>query len=451
MVGWTETIAAIATPPGEGGIAVIRISGQTAFSLADQIFVGKRKPSLSPTHTVNYGKIINPVTLESIDTVLVSVFRAPKSYTGQDMIEISCHGGTLIAETILKILLAQGARLAEPGEFTKRAVLSGKMDITQAEAVLDLVQAKTEQARQSAISQLTGSLSKIIADLTEELKNTLCQVENLLEFEEDENNTLFKKIKSDLRRIETRIGKIIKKGETERFLREGALVVIAGKPNVGKSSIFNRLLERERAIVTEIPGTTRDVLEERMVVAGIPIRLVDTAGLRPTKRKIEALGVTKTQDYLSEADFVLTIFDNSQPVDKKDQAVLNVTKKKKRIFILNKIDLKSRFDTKFLNGVTDRTIINTSAKYNKGISELRHALTRQFKISHQNGYFITNRRHIEALKRTKESLSHVQNENYLETIAHEIRTALDAMGEITGAVTNEEILNRIFAQFCIGK
>jgi len=451
MMNWDDTIAAIATPPGEAGIAVLRISGSSAFRIADQIFLSSHRPSQSPTHTIHYGKIINPQTKEIIDTVLVSVFRAPKSYTGEDMVEISCHGGTLVAETILKLLLEQGARLAEPGEFTKRAVLLGKMDIAQAEAVLDLVCAKTEKARRSAIAQLVGALSKVIDEVSDELKDILSQTENALEFEEDERMNPVEKIKAKLRKIEQKIKKIIKKGETERFLREGATVVIVGKPNVGKSSIFNRLLGRERAIVTEIPGTTRDCIEERTIVAGIPVRLVDTAGLRPTKNKIETLGVNKTYDYLTEADLVLLIFDNSKPLSAEDKEVLSASEGKRRLLILNKIDLKRKFDLNFLNRLNGKKIIKTSARYNQGINELRTALANQFRSNDEDGYFITNRRHIEALKRAQNALNQAQKESYLETIAYEIKTALDALGEITGKVTNEEILNRIFAQFCIGK
>jgi tRNA modification GTPase len=451
MIGWTDTITAIATPPGEAGIAVIRLSGISAFSIADTLFSGKKRPSASPSHTIIYGKIINPRTSELVDAALLSIFRAPTSYTGEDMVEISCHGGTLVAETVLKILLEQGARLAEPGEFTKRAVLLGKMDITQAEAILDLIQAKSEKASRSAISQLTGSLSKIIDQVTDELTDILCQTENALEFEGDERFNPLPKIKSIASKVETKIRKIVAKGETERFLREGALVVIVGKPNVGKSSIFNRLLERERAIVTEIPGTTRDSLEERMIITGVPVRLVDTAGLRQNQRKIEALGIAKTNDYLTEADLVLAVFDNSKLANQEDKRVLNATKGKKHLFILNKIDLKNRFDPKFFNGVDSHKIVKTSARYNHGINKLRGILTKQFTTNKKEGYFITNRRHIEALKRAKDALNQVQKENYLETIAHEIRTAIDALSEITGKVTNEAILNLIFSKFCIGK
>lgn len=451
MVSWTDTIAAIATPPGEAGIAVIRISGKSAFSLADKIFSGNKRPSQSLSHTVHYGKITNPKNNELIDKVLLSVFRAPKSYTGEDMVEISSHGGTFIADAILKILLEQGARLAEPGEFTKRAVLLGKMDIVQAEAILDLVSAKTEKARRSAISQLTGTLSKVIDNLTDELKDLLSRTEYALEFEPDEKFNPILKIKSELRKLETNFNKIIAKGETEHFLREGALVVIVGKPNVGKSSIFNRLLEWERAIITEIPGTTRDVLEERMVVAGIPVRLVDGAGVRSTREKIEALGVAKTKDYINEADLILAIFDISKPFDQVDKMVLNATKDKKRLFILNKIDLKNRFNQRYLNEVKYQKIIKTSARFNQGIYQLRKNLTNQFHLKDKEEYFITNRRHIEVLIRAKTALGRAQKQEYLETITHEIKTAIEALGEITGKVTSEDILNRIFTQFCIGK
>lgn len=451
MDNWTDTIAAIATPPGVAGIAVIRISGNASLAIADKVFLGKKRPSANLTHTINYGKIINPKTNEIIDTVLLSVFRAPKSYTGEDMVEISCHGGTLIAETILNLLLRNGARLAEPGEFTKRAVLNGKMDIIQAEAVLDLVQAKTEKARRSAISQLLGTLSKVIDDLTNELKDTLGQIENLIEFEETERPKTLRKIKLKLSQIIRKISTLINKGETERFLREGALVVIVGKPNVGKSSIFNRLLDRERAIVTEIPGTTRDTIEEQLILGGIPVRLVDTAGLRPTKGKIETLGVQKTYDYLNEADTVLAVFDNSQIPSAEDQKVIKVTEGKRRLLVLNKIDLKTKFEPNRLNGINGQKFIKTSARYNQGINELKKILIQQFSTNDREGYFITNRRHIEALRRTQAALNQAQKESYLETIALEIRTALEALGEITGKLTSEELLNRIFEQFCIGK
>ncbi|MEO0113978.1 MAG: tRNA uridine-5-carboxymethylaminomethyl(34) synthesis GTPase MnmE [candidate division WOR-3 bacterium] len=450
MINWNDTIAAIATPPGIGGIAVIRLSGNSALTIADKIFVGKR-PTQCPTHTIHYGKIINPKNQMIIDTVLLSVFRKPKSYTGEDMVEISCHGGTFVADTILKILLEQGARLAQPGEFTKRAVLSGRMDIVQAEAILDLVNAKTETARRSALSQLVGTLSKVIEEIGNELKDILCLTENALEFEENERINPIKKIHRALKKVENKIGRFISKGESERFLREGALVVIVGKPNVGKSSIFNCLLERERALVTEIPGTTRDSLEERTIIGDTLIRLVDTAGIRQTKGKVEALGVVKTYDYLKAADSVLAIFDNSKPPTYEDKMVLEAIKEKRCLFVLNKIDLKSKFSFTNLPGINGQKVIRTSARYNQGISELKKALAKLFQAKNDSEYFITNRRHIEALRQAQNALVRAQKENYLETIALEIRIALDALGEITGKVTNEEILNQIFAQFCIGK
>lgn len=444
------TIAAIATPPGYGAISVLRVSGPDSFAIADRIFQGKRKPSNCPTHTIHYGKIINPNDRISglIDEVLLSVFRSPNSYTAEDMIEISCHGGSFVSEKILSLLLKEGARLAEPGEFTKRAVLNGKMTLLQAEAILDLVKAKTDLAHQSAIGQLTGNLTSIIFDLRERIKDVLCAVENFLEFEDTMNDTDYKKIETKIGKTEKIINRLITKGEKEKFLREGVCAVIVGRANVGKSSLFNQLLGANRAIVTEIPGTTRDTLEATIEIEGIPFRLLDTCGIGLPKDQIEVIGMERTDDYLTNSDIILTVFDNSEAVKDEDLQVLSKTKEKPRIIVLNKIDLKSYFNKKILNG---GLVIEVSAKYGWGIKELRDTLAKEFKTSNREAYFITNRRHLETLKQASKALARSKNLRLLETQSYELRAALSLLGELTGDVTNEEILDKIFSQFCIGK
>lgn len=456
-----DTIAAIATAPGPAGISVIRIAGSKAFAVTEKIFRGKIKLSQAKTHTIHYGTIFNPQTKELVDEVLVSIFTAPHSYTGEDMVEISCHGGDFVASQILKLIIKLNVRLAEPGEFTKRRVLAGKMDITQAEAILDLVQARDLTTYRSAIEQLQGKLSGYIQSLSKELTTIIAQIENLLEFEDNHKHVQvkLKEIKKRLSLLREKIEKNIKQNETLQFFRKGISCVIVGRPNVGKSSLFNRLGETEKAIVTEIPGTTRDSLEQTIAINGLILHLIDTAGLKVITeskgtRKIEAIGIEKSKNWLETADLVLAVFDNSQAVKKEDRLVYQAVRNKPHISVLNKIDLKQYFPKKFFNR---EKIYPISAKYNKGIEQLKNAIVSFYKrklssnLPQTGNYFYLNARHIEALTKVATLLKQAEQEEYLDASIMNLRTALDNLGTITGTVTNEQILDIIFQKFCVGK
>jgi len=450
-----DTIAAIATAPGPSGISVIRISGNKSREIADKIFFSKIKPSKASAQTIHYGKIIDPMSEKLLDEVLLAVFATPNSYTGEDMIEISCHGGNFAASAILKLINKFGARLAEPGEFTKRRVLAGKMDITQAEAVLDLIRAKNESTYLAAIRQLQGSLSAHIQNASDELKSIVAQMENLLEFEEDHKQTEseYKKIASKLKLLYTNLKDIVSRNEASKFLREGVYVAIIGRPNVGKSSLFNRFCETEKAIVTEIPGTTRDSLEQTIVINDIVVNLIDTAGMKiinQTKgsKKIEALGIEKSKNWLATADFILAMFDNSRPIDNEDRLVYNAIKDKPHLCVLNKIDLKSNFNRQFFNGKKPFLI---SAKYNKGINRLKTKIINFYKKRLPDNYLYLNTRHLDTLNRVLQLLKQNEQEKILEVSIMNLRNALEILGSVTSVVTNEQILDTIFSQFCIGK
>ncbi len=441
-----DTIAAIATPAGTGGIAVVRISGPKSLGIADLVFQGTERPSQVPSHTVHYGKIVDPQTGELLDEVLLTVFRAPRSYTAEDMVEISCHGSNIIADRLLQVSLLHGARLAVAGEFTRRAVKNKRIDLIQAEAVSDLVSAKTDTALKAALNQLSGNLSRNLNRLSESLKDCLSRCEAMLEFPEEEIVESEHALTERIRDLATEFESLLAQGEAGRFLREGASVVIVGKPNVGKSSIFNRLVTEERSIVTEIPGTTRDSIEASVNLGGVPLTLYDTCGLGKTTDQIEVLGAEKTKFYLGHADLVIALFDSSVPVTNEDFEVLAATRQMPRLLVLNKIDLPFHFDTGIFNG---QKPIFVSAKYGTGIEDLNQKLQVAFAVD--DTPVVTNRRHLDAIGRAHTALKQALANPYLEIRALEVKTALAAVGEITGATAPEEILDRIFATFCIGK
>lgn len=455
---FSDTISAIATAPGQAAISVIRISGPKSISIAEKIFQGKVKLSRAKANTIHFGKIVDPTSQTTIDEVLVSVFRAPMSYTGENMIEISGHGGDFVANRILNLIIKLGGRLAEPGEFTKRRVLNGKIDITQAEAILDLVSARNEVSCQSALDQMQGKLSGYIKELTDEITNILSRMENLLEFEEDIDHIRDEtsELTNHIQKISDNLQQTIIKNEQLKFLRNGIYCVIVGRPNVGKSSLFNRLSEIDKAIVTNIAGTTRDSLEQVIWINGIAFHLVDTAGLKRIKQKtgaavIEAIGIQKSHDWLKSADFVLAVFDNSQPIKRQDYLVYNLIKNKPHLLIVNKIDLRSKFDTRIFN---NNKFYPISAKYNTGIAKLKQAMVKHYskKLSAiNNDYLYLNQRHIEVLNRVAASLKQSVQEKYLDCAIMHLRNALDMLGAIVNPVTNEQVLDSIFNQFCIGK
>lgn len=454
-----DTIVAISTPLGEGGISIVRLSGQQALAIADEIFQGQIRPSESPTHHVHYGRTVDPDSGEPVDEVLLTVMRAPKTYTREDVVEINCHGGLLVAKRILEIALNCGARLAEPGEFTKRAFLNGRIDLAQAEAAVDLIRSKTETGLRSALSQLNGRLSAEVERLRQDLVELCSLLEVAIDFPEEDieftdRERLLSMVDGSLERLEG----LIKSSEAGKVIREGLAMVIVGKPNVGKSSLLNALLKEDRAIVTPLPGTTRDTVEEILDIGGIPIRVVDTAGLREPQDVIELEGNRRAETYLKGADLVLFVVDGSVEIDQEDRRIAEKVRSKKAIAVVNKIDLEQRIDGWQVGELIEAPLVKFSALKMIGLGALERAMLEtifQDGFPSTDGALVTNVRHRRALIGARNGLVRAQEAltNGLsgEFVTVDIREALDCLGEITGETTTEDILERIFSEFCIGK
>ena len=454
-----DTIAAIATPPGEGGIAVIRISGADAENIATKIFArAQGKNGRLASHRLYHGEIHEPQSNSMVDDVLLTIMRKPRSYTGEDVVEIHCHGGAFLSHKILGLALSQGARQAEPGEFTKRAFLNGKMDLSQAEAVLDLIRARTDKAAALALTQARGELSKWVHGLREELLDILVQVEAAIDFPEEEIELLKRPdVIQKMRNLRSEVLDIISTYEWGRLFREGARVCICGRPNVGKSSLLNALLGQERVIVTPVPGTTRDVIEEAINLDGLPVVLWDTAGLRETDDQIEQMGVNLSRQYLEKADALIIVLDGSTKLTQDDKVLLRNVEAKKVLIAVNKDDLPQTLSPEDLSRFSDpRTIVRVSAKSGEGINVLQKKL-RDLVIDceREPAMVLTNLRHRNALLRGETALRHAETtlgEGYAaEFVAVDLNETRDALGEIIGTVSNEDILERIFSNFCIGK
>ncbi|CAD7775466.1 MAG: tRNA modification GTPase MnmE [Candidatus Methanoperedenaceae archaeon GB37] len=454
-----DTIAAIATPPGVGGIGIVRISGPLVEEIARRIFRPKKPISHLKSHHFYYGHIIHPENEEIIDEVMVVLMRAPHSYTCEDVLEIHCHGSPLVLKQVLELSLKLGARLAEPGEFTKRAFLHGRLDLSQAEAVLNIIQARTERELQFATRQLQGYLGQRIKRIRDCLREFKAHLEVAIDFPEEEVEIA--PLDAWLPRIENQVLKPIKgllqAYSKARVLREGAIMAIVGKPNVGKSSLLNCLLKEDKAIVTSIPGTTRDIIEEVLNINGMPIRVADTAGLRKTKHAIEAIGVERAWEKIAEADIVLLVIDVSRPLGKEDKEIYEKIKEKDIILVLNKSDLTPKIDEKVLKKeFKDLPIVHISALYGQGIEKLEktiyhHLLGKDVSMPS----FIPTLRHKQVLERAIEAINRIKEAmvNGLPAvfISVEVKEALDILGEIVGETTSEDILEYIFSQFCIGK
>jgi tRNA modification GTPase len=459
-----DTIAAISTPLGEGGIGIVRLSGSNALKIADSMFRSLKKKPLCDlkTHKVIYGHIIDPFTGAEIDEVLVTVMRSPMSYTKEDIAEINCHGGITTLRKTLELVIRQGARLAEPGEFTKRAFLNGRIDLTQAEAVLDLIRSRTEESSRIAVEQLSGGLSERIGALRDRLTGICAQVEAHIDFPEDEIEAASNhELMESMMDIHRELGLLMKTYEEARFFREGLSTAIVGRPNVGKSSLLNALLRKDRAIVTETPGTTRDVIEEYLNIRGLPLRIMDTAGIRHVENIAELEGVKKSLSSIRDSDLVIAVFDGSEPLRYEDFDVIKKVEGKNSVFALNKADLRSAvnessFSSYIVN--TSKPFIRISATRGDGLEELKEAIfnscLKDWK-EEREGVVVTNIRHRTAIDKSMQSLNrsmHALLERQpLEIIALELRDSLDSLGGIIGQVTTEEILSRIFSEFCIGK
>ena len=455
-----ETIAAISTPFGESGIGIVRMSGPMAEPIVRGLFKAKRDQSLFISHHFHYGEIIDPKDGHPVDEVLVVLMRGPKTYTREDIVEINCHGGYLVLQKVLELVLAQGARMAQPGEFTKRAFLNGRIDLTRAEAVIDLIKARTMEGIDIANQQLKGWLYKEMTALKESLIEHLSLIEAHIDFPEEEMETIPQaEMRRDLLHSVQKLEEWISTHEEGRVFREGISCAITGKTNVGKSSLLNVLLKQERAIVTPIPGTTTDVIEEVLNIHGIPVRLMDTAGLRKAKDFIEQEGVKRAKERVADADLILLILDGSRGLDEDDLEIILEIKEKK-VVIINKKDLPLKLSLEEIKKrFPEDPLVSISALKNEGVEDLKKAIYsslihRDIRVSPEH-LIVANIRHKIALTQINENLLNalkgLEEGASLEFIAFEIRSALDALGEMVGETTTEEVLNRIFEQFCIGK
>ncbi len=460
MLSDHDTIAAISTPHGNGGIGIIRISGEKAFSIAKEIFEGKKKFDEIKTHTINYGKIINSVTGEILDEVLLSKMIKPNTFTTEDVVEINCHGGSIVLKNILELILRKGARLAEPGEFTKRAFLNGRLDLSQAEAVIDLINAKTSESSKAAIEQLEGKLSLKLKEARSKLIELLAHIEVTVDYpEHDIEEITGQRICSEIKDIKEKLKNIIKGFEKGRIIREGINAVIIGRPNVGKSSLLNELTGKNRAIVTDIPGTTRDIIEDYINLNGVPVRIIDTAGIRETEDLVEKIGVEKTHRELDSADLIIMMIDVNKGIEKEDLEILDRIKNKKSIIILNKIDLVNEEKlTEIERNIGDRKIIRMSLKEEIGTTELGDAVVELFmkgEVSINNEVLITNVRHKNLIDKAIESIDFAigahESGMPLDMITIDIVNSAQYLGEITGESVSEDVMNEIFSRFCLGK
>lgn len=472
-----DTIAAISTPLGIGGIGVIRVSGEKAIRIIGQIFKAKNKQKLTAvaSHTVHFGYIIGETSKgrkkplnNIIDDVLVTIMRAPHSYTGEDVVEISCHGGLVILEKVLALILKRGAQLAAPGEFTKRAFLNGRLDLIQAEAVYDIINAKTDTSLEIAIGQLHGHLSSTVNKSRNKIVALVANLEAILDYpEEDIPSLLPDDVINDIEDILSLITELLHTAQSGRIFREGATLVIIGKPNTGKSTLLNTLLQEDKAIVTPIPGTTRDVIEDWLNIDGLPIKIMDTAGVKTPQDEVEHLGIERSKKAIELAELILIMIDVASPLNKEDEYIARLVAGKKYVVVGNKSDLRQVVKEKDIRRLfskvnpdspADYSLVNISALKGTGIKELNNliyqSLTRG-RISSSPSILVTNVRHKEALRRAAEALEEAKktckNKGSYEFIILDLRVALNAVGEITGEVANEDILEQIFSKFCVGK
>lgn len=449
-----DTITAIATPLGEGAIGIIRISGSKALAIIKKIFKGKNLDDV-PSHTINYGHIVENGAI--IDEVMVSVMRAPKTFTREDVIEINTHGGVAVTNEILQLVLRSGARMADPGEFTKRAFLNGRVDLAQAEAVMDLIRAKTDKAMAVAVQQLDGSLSNLINNTRQEILNTLAQVEVNIDYPEyddvEEMTTALMREKTQ--EFETLLTNLLKTARRGKILREGLSTAIIGRPNVGKSSLLNNLLREEKAIVTDIEGTTRDVIEEYVNIKGVPLKLIDTAGIRETDDLVEKIGVERSKKALEEADLVLLVLNSAEKLTDQDRTLLEISQNSNRLILLNKTDLPEKIETDQL----PEDCIKISVIKNQNIDVIEERINKLFfdnaAIVEKDATYLSNARHISLIEKALKSLQAVNDGLELgmpvDLLQVDMTRTWEILGEITGDAAPDELITQLFSQFCLGK
>nr|MDH3152722.1 tRNA uridine-5-carboxymethylaminomethyl(34) synthesis GTPase MnmE [Bacillus licheniformis] len=458
-----DTIAAISTPMGEGAIAIVRMSGPEALAIADKVYKGPRGKRLSSvdSHTINYGHIVDPETEKVVEEVMVSVLKAPKTFTREDIVEINCHGGLVTVNQVLQLVLREGARLAEPGEFTKRAFLNGRIDLSQAEAVMDLIRAKTDRAMNVAMNQMEGRLSSLIKRLRAEILETLAHVEVNIDYPEydDVEEMTHKMLIEKATKVKKEIEAPLTTSEQGKILREGISTVIIGRPNVGKSSLLNSLVHETKAIVTDIPGTTRDVIEEYVNVRGVPPRLVDTAGIRETEDIVERIGVERSRQVLKEADLILLVLNYSESLSDEDIKLFEATKGMDIIVIVNKTDLEQKLDLDRVRELAgNQPVVTTSLLKEEGIDELEEAIQSLFftgAIESGDLTYVSNTRHIslphEAKRAITDALEGIENDVPIDMVQIDLTRCWEVLGEIIGDAVHESLIDQLFSQFCLGK
>ena len=444
-----DTIVAIST--SVGAISIIRLSGHDALNIASKVFT--KDLTKVDSHTIHYGFITS--NNEKIDEVLVSVMKAPKTFTREDIVEINCHGGIATTNKVLEVLLENGARLAEPGEFTKRAFLNGRIDLLEAEATMDLISSKAESARKISINTLTGETSNLIKNLRSELVKIISNIEVNIDYPEYEDIEVLtnESILPDIKKFKEKLEEIIKKSEDSKVIKEGIRVGIIGRPNVGKSSLLNSLLEEEKAIVTDVPGTTRDIVEGSLIVSGIPLNIIDTAGIRKTEDTVEKIGVEKSLKIIDTSDLLIYILNNNEEITEEEKEILEKTKNKKRIIVVNKIDLKTKLNKKLLD-----SYIEISVKENIGIDKIKDEIKRLFnigEISTNDMTYLSNARSIALLKKSlnniNDAINEINNNNPIDIVELSLKESWNNLGEVIGETYTDELLDELFSRFCLGK
>ncbi|HCW9720017.1 TPA: tRNA uridine-5-carboxymethylaminomethyl(34) synthesis GTPase MnmE [Staphylococcus aureus] len=456
-----DTITSISTPMGEGAIGIVRLSGPQAVEIADKLYKGKHLLNDVPSHTINYGHIIDPESKEVVEEVMVSVLRAPKTFTREDIIEINCHGGILTINRVLELTMTYGARMAEPGEFTKRAFLNGRIDLSQAEAVMDFIRSKTDRASKVAMNQIEGRLSDLIKKQRQSILEILAQVEVNIDYPEydDVEDATTEFLLEQSKEIKQEINRLLDTGAQGKIMREGLSTVIVGKPNVGKSSMLNNLIQDNKAIVTEVAGTTRDVLEEYVNVRGVPLRLVDTAGIRETEDIVEKIGVERSRKALSQADLILFVLNNNEALTQEDYTLYEVVKNEDVIVIVNKMDLEQNIDINEVKDmIGDTPLIQTSMLKQEGIDELEIQIRDLFfggEVQNQDMTYVSNSRHISLLKQARQmiqdAIDAAESGVPMDMVQIDLTRTWEILGEIIGETASDELIDQLFSQFCLGK
>ncbi|SEP58531.1 tRNA modification GTPase [Virgibacillus subterraneus] len=456
----TDTITAISTPIGEGAIAIVRLSGPKAIPVTAGLFQGKNLLDVD-SHTIHYGKIIDPATNDVAEEVMVSVMRAPKTFTREDIVEINCHGGMVAVNRVLEIILGEGVRIAEPGEFTKRAFLHGRIDLSQAEAVMDLIRSKTDKAMSVALKQMDGRLSALIGRLRQELLETVAHVEVNIDYPEydDVEEMSNEMMRSKSKEVHAEIEELLQVAKQGKILREGLGTAIIGRPNVGKSSLMNTLVQENKAIVTEVPGTTRDTIEEYVNVRGVPLRLVDTAGIRETEDIVEKIGVERSRKVLKESDLILFVLNYNEELTIEDEKLFEAVQGLDYIVIINKSDLEPKLDMNKVNELADgKPVISTSLIKEEGVDEMESAIAKTFfagELDAGDLTYVSNIRHIQLLKQAKQALEDamvsLDMNMPLDIVQIDVTRTWEFLGEIIGDTASDSLIDQLFSQFCLGK